>query len=363
MIKIAERFQVSHFLVFYLIHSLQFGIGVLGFQRIVAEKSGRDAWIAVILSGIMVHISLWMIYKILKNSNGNVITLHKELFGKWVGNTLSAILACYFTLVAITVLRTYIEIIEVWMFPDINVWLFSFMFLLLVYYIISGGFRVVTGISFFGIILPVYLFFTFLFPLQFSDLHNLLPVFNHSLKDLAISTKSMSLTVIGFEALLVFYPFIKNVDKSKKWAHMAVATSTIIYAVIMIITLIYFSEEQLQKNVWATLTMWKIVEMPFVERFEYIGIANWCLIILPNVCLTLWCASRCLKDSFKFNQKYTLIVILLIAFFTNSLSRTREQISLLNDIVGQVGFYLIIGYIPMLFMFTMITRKVKEKKA
>lgn len=132
MIKIAERFQVSHFLVFYLIHSLQFGIGVLGFQRIVAEKSGRDAWIAVILSGIMVHISLWMIYKILKNSNGNVITLHKEVFGKWVGNTLSALMACYFTLVAITVLRTYIEIIEVWMFPDINVWLFSFMFLLLV---------------------------------------------------------------------------------------------------------------------------------------------------------------------------------------------------------------------------------------
>ncbi|APH05534.1 GerAB/ArcD/ProY family transporter [Bacillus weihaiensis] len=363
MIRIAERFQVSHFLVFYLIHSLQFGVGVLGYQRIVAEKSGNDAWIAVILAGFIVHISLWMIYRTLRHSNGNIITLHKEVLGKWVGGFFSLILALYFGFGAITVLRTYIEIVEVWMFPDLNVWIFSIFFLLLVFYIISGGFRVVAGISFFGIVLPMYLLFTFLFPIQFSDFSNLLPIFNHSVKDIAISTKHMSLTIIGFEALLVFYPFIKNIEKSKKWAHLAVVFSTFIYTLVIIISLIYFSEEQLQKNVWATLTIWKIVEFPFVERFEYIGIANWCLIILPNVCLSLWCASRCLKDAFKFNQKYTLVVILLIALLTNTLSKTREQISLLNDVVGEVGFYIIVGYIPFMFVVTWISRKVKENKA
>ena len=165
--KVADRFQVSHFLVFYLIHSLQFGVGVLGFQRIVAEKSGRDAWIAVIISGILVHISVWMIFRILKDFEGNIIDVHKELFGKWIGGLFSTIFGLYFCLLAITVLRTYIEIIEVWMFPDLNIWIFSLIFLLLVYYVISGGFRIVTGICFFGVVLPSYLLFTFLFPVEF----------------------------------------------------------------------------------------------------------------------------------------------------------------------------------------------------
>lgn len=362
MIKIAERFQVSHFLVFYLIHSLQFGVGVLGFQRIVSEKVGRDAWISVIIAGIMVHISLWMIYKILKNSGGNVTTVHRQILGKWIGGGLSACLALYFCLLAITVLRTYIEIVQVWMFPDLDVWVFTSVFLFLVFYIISGGFRVVTGITFFGVILPIYVLFTFLFPLEFSELNNLAPPLNHSLKEMAQSTKSMSLTIIGFEALLVFYPFIKNPDKSKKWAHMGVAFSTVIYTLIMMVSLAYFSEEQLQKNVWATLTIWKIVEMPFVERFEYIGIANWCLIILPNVCLSFWCATRCLKDTFKVNQKIILVIILLGSFMVISLTQTREHINMLNDLVGQTGFYIMFGYIPCLFIINSIFRKVKGRK-
>jgi spore germination protein (amino acid permease) len=363
MIKIAERFQVSHFLVFYLVHSLQFGIGVLGFQRIIAEKAGRDSWIAVLLSGILVHMSLWMIYRILRGSNGSIVSVQKDIFGKWIGGFLSVILTVYFTLIAITVVRTFIEIVEVWMFPDINVWLFSMVFLVLVFYIISGGFRVVTGICFFGVLLPIYLLLSFLFPLQFSDIRNLFPIFNHSIKDIALSTKDMSLTILGFEALLIYYPFIKNVEQSKKWAHLGVAFTTLIYTYINIITIVYFSEEQLGKNVWATLTLWKIIELPFVERFEYIGIANWIIIILPNICLALWCSSRCLKDTFRINQKYSLLVLLVITYFAVNILETREQISLMNDIHGQVGFYIMFVYIPVIFLLTYIIRKIKGRKA
>lgn len=363
MIKIAERFQVSHFLIFYLVHSLQYGIGVLGFQRIISERAGRDAWIAVILSGLVVHLSLWMIFRILKGSKGNIVTVHHDLFGKWVGGFLSCLLSIYFLLLAITVLRTYLEIVEVWMFPDLNVWIFSFIFFLLVYYIISGGFRVVTGISFFGVLLPIYLLFTFFFPLQFAEVKNLFPILNHSVSDIAVSTKEMSLTVIGFEALLLYYPFIKNVEKSKKWAHLAVAFSTFVYTFICIISIIYFSEEQLAKNVWSTLTIWKIIELPFVERFEYIGIANWSLIILPNVCLSIWSASRGLKDVFARKQKYFLILVLIIAYISVNFTQTRKDINFLNDIVANTGFLIMFIYIPIMFFLTMIIRKIKEKKA
>ncbi|TDL80201.1 GerAB/ArcD/ProY family transporter [Peribacillus frigoritolerans] len=362
MKKIAERYQVSPFLVFFLIHSLQFGVGVLGFQRFISLDSGHDAWIAVLASGVVVHISIFLIYQILKDQEGNILDIHKKIFGKWIGNGLNAIVIIYFAALAINVLRTFIEVIQVWMFPDLNVWIYSFIFLVLAYYILNGGFRVVAGICFFGVVLPGYLIFTFLFTLKFANYNNLMPFFDHSISDLLKSTKNMSLTVLGFEALFMYYPFLKNPEKSKKWAHFGAAVTTFIYVIIMLFSIIYFSEEQLQKNVWATLTIWKIVEMPFVERFEYIGIANWNLVILPNVCLTLWCASRGMKQLVKIKQKYTILIVLAVSYAAVNVIKDREQINTINTFLGEAGFYIYIAYIPILYLLTLIYRKWKGGK-
>ncbi|WP_199795793.1 GerAB/ArcD/ProY family transporter, partial [Bacillus thuringiensis] len=48
--RINKAYQISPIYVFFLIHSAQFGAGVLGFARIVAKKAGYDAWIGVVLA-------------------------------------------------------------------------------------------------------------------------------------------------------------------------------------------------------------------------------------------------------------------------------------------------------------------------
>ncbi|MFY4776761.1 GerAB/ArcD/ProY family transporter [Metabacillus sp. RGM 3146] len=362
MEKVQERFQISPFLVFYLVQSIQFGVGVLGFQRVISKEAGNDAWVVVILSGLVAQISFWMIFHTLKKSNGkNIVDVHREYFGKWVGHSLTLILVVYYMMLAITVLITYTEIIQVWMFPDLNVWIFTFLFLLLVYYILSGGFRVITGIAFLGVILPSYLIFTFIFPLQYANYHNLLPVFHHSPGDLFAGMFKMTLSMLGYEAILFYYPFIKNPEKSYKWGQLGIAVTTFLYLIIMLVSIVYYSDAQIEKNIWATLTLWKIVEMPFVERFEYIGIANWNLIILPNVCIMLWCASRGLKQIFSVRHKKTILIILVLSFVILNTFKNREQINMLNDLLGQFGFYLTYVYVPVLFLLSIAIRKIKEK--
>jgi hypothetical protein len=71
--KIKEIFLVSPFLVFFLVHSEQIGVGVLGYQRIIAKYAGYDSWIAVIIAAFFVHILIWMIYYVL--DNGEEISL------------------------------------------------------------------------------------------------------------------------------------------------------------------------------------------------------------------------------------------------------------------------------------------------
>jgi spore germination protein AB len=360
--KIPERFLISHFLVFYLVHSMQLGIGILGFQRVVTKSAEHDAWISIIIGGIGVHLILWMIYKILATDNGDITDVHRAFFGKWIGGGLSFIIVVYFILLAITILRTYIEVVQVWVFPDLKTWVFTLCFLVLVYYIINGGFRVVTGIALLGVVLPLYLLVSFVFPSKFAFFENLFPIMDHSIKELLISAKDLTLSILGFEALLLYYPFIKDPQRSRKWAHFGVMVTILLYLLVMIISIGYFSQEQLEKNIWATITMLKIVQLPFVERIEYIAVSSWIIIILPNICITIWAASRGAKRIFNKRHRFLLICILLVIFFATSRFETRNQINMLTDITGQLGFYLIYGYIPILFVISFIYNKWKGSK-
>lgn len=358
---VPERLQISPFLVLYLIMSMQIGIGVLGYQRIIAEAAGYDAWISVLGAGLSIHVIVWMIYKICGTVEGDIVAANAYVFGKKIGALVSSFFVIYLLIFALAVLRTFIEVIQVWMFPEMSIFWFSLVFLLLSVYIVFGGFRTVTGIAFFCIVLPSYLLLTFGFAVRFADYRNLLPIFDHSLKEFATSAYKMSLTYIGFEIPLFFYPFIKDAPKSQKWAHLGVLLTTVIYTLLAIITFMYFSEAQLAKSIWATLEMWKIVTMPFVERFEYIGIANWNLIILPNICIALWGSSIILKRAFKLRQRKGVIILAIVCLISILFLDTRAKINFLNDWTGKIGFAVTYVYVPFLFFATMIAKKVKSK--
>ncbi|WP_413304623.1 GerAB/ArcD/ProY family transporter [Bacillus sp. 1P10SD] len=358
---VPEKAKVSPFLVFFLVHTMQVGIGVLGFQRIIALTAGYDAWMSVIFAGLSIHIIIWMMYKILETVDGDIITAHSFVFGKKIGKLLSFPFVLYFLMIALTLLRTFIEVVQVWMFQDMSTFWYSFAFCGLAIYIIFGGFRTVTGVAFFGVVLPAYLILTFFFTIPYADVKNLLPIFDHSVKDLVMASYQMSLTYLGYEVLLFFYPYIKDPQKSKKWAHLGVLYTTVLYTLLTFVTFTYFSEGQLQKNIWATLTMWKVVEMPFVERFEYIGIANWNIIILPNFCIALWCGSRIVKRVTNIKQKYGVLVLAMFTLIFINFFKSREQINTLIDYTGKIAFFLNYGYIPLLFFLVLIVKKVKKK--
>ncbi|MCU9612394.1 spore germination protein [Caldibacillus lycopersici] len=352
--------KISPFLVFYLIHTMQVGVGMLGFQRIIATYAGTDGWISVLLTGVILHILMWMMYKMLAIVDGDIVTVHNYIIGKKATKIVCIPIILYFCLFAISVLRTYIEIIQVWMFQELETFWFALIYLLLVIYIIYGGFRTIVGIAFFSIVLPIYILVLFLFTVPFADFSNLLPIFDHSIGDILKGSRNMTFTVLGFESILLFYPFIKNPKKSHKYAHLAILFTTIVYLYICILTFSYFSENQLQKNTWPTLTMWKIIRLPFVERFEYIGIASWFLLILPIIAISIWGTSRIIKQVYSIRQRRSVLVISLLCLIGICIPTTRSEINMVTDLTAKIGFYFCYIYVPILFVATLIKKKVKK---
>lgn len=357
----SKELTVSPYLMFFLIHSLQVGVGILGYQRIIVKNAGYDAWISLILAGITTHFVLFCMLKMLEKDN-DLINIHTTCFGKWIGSLFSLLFTIYFLLFCLTVLRTYIEVIQVWVFPTIKLWQLTLIFLLVTYYIIKGGFRSVTGMCFWGVVLPIFVMFFLIFPMEYAHVRNILPIFTHSPLDIVKSAKDSTLEFLGFEALLFFYPLIEKGKSLKRWAHGGAAFTTILYVLLALISFMYYSEGLLKHTIWPTLTMLKIIKVPFIQRFEYIIIFVWFIIILPNLCLTVWSSCQSMKRSFRIPFKITLPFFIFVVYIASLFFTNRESIDTLNMLLSQTGMYIVYVYIPLLFLWHSIRWRLKNKQ-
>ncbi|MFD1363385.1 GerAB/ArcD/ProY family transporter [Lentibacillus salinarum] len=358
---VAIKDKVSKLMVFFLISGSQIGVGFLGFQSIISQHAGHDAWMSLIISGVGVSVIIWIMYQLLKhNDEGDIVAIHQFTFGKWLGAFLTALFVLYLLFLAIVVLRTYIEIIQVWMFPHLKVWAFLLLLIPLIYYIISDQFRTVVGVCFLGIVYPFFLNLTLFFPLKYADFTHLLPVMEHSITQLMQSSSVAILNFMGFSAILVFYPFIRGAEQSQRYAHYGNLYTTVLYLAVCLIAFVYYNEGELERIVWATLGLWRIIELPFMERFEYFGIATLFFTILPNVVLLIWAATRTVHRAFGFNHKKVAVVLLGVIFIACVSYGGRQGVNILNDTAGGIGRVFLFIYVPVLFIINLLRRKVRK---
>ncbi|MED0987697.1 spore germination protein [Bacillus paramycoides] len=362
MSKVQEKYQISPVFVFFLIHSAQFGAGVLGFARIIAKAAGYDGWIGVLIAGIYIHILLWMMYFLLKETNGNLIDLQRQTFGKWLGNSINLILIAYFLTVSISVIRTYVEIVQVWMFPTASTFMLTLFLCLVSYYIISSGFRVITGICVISIGGTLGYLFLSLFVLKYSHWTNLLPVFTHSFSDIVKAAKLSVYTMTGFEIYLMIYPFVKNPKKSHKFAQFGALFSNLLYLFSTLLAFAFFSEKQLSKTIWSQLSMTQVIQLPFIERLEYLAISAYVLVIITSSILPLWAATRGTHEIFRVKQRGVLIAFMLITLIVSQLLTNRHDINDFISYASKASLWLIYIYIPILFIIVWVKRKWKKSK-
>jgi hypothetical protein len=272
------------------------------------------------------------------------------------------ILIVYFVLISLAIIRLYIEVIQVWMFPHLSTWAFTGAILALVYGYVAGGFRSVAGICTLSTIYTIpLLVITSFYPLEYAQFSNLLPFTTPSGTNTFLATKQMVPSYIGFQLLLVFYPFIENAKRSQKWAHYGNLLTTTIFLVLAIVSFTYYSAPQLLSLPWPTLTFWGIVQLPIIERFEIIGIVWWLFIILPNVCLGMWCASRGVKRIFPVKQRHALFAIFLVIIVCSGWVVDMTDTKMLRSITDPITLYLFYVYIPFLFIVQLVVDKIKGR--
>ena len=362
-LKVKENKMVSAYLLFFLIHSSQTGIGVLKFQTEIIKGAAQDAWLSVLIVGLSMHILFFMILHIIRHSSqGDLISFHTDIFGKFLGGILNMMVVIYFFAVGLVAIQSYVDILDIWVFDGIPVWEFTLLICVIIYYLVSGGFRIITGVAFWGTVIPPFLLLSIIYLFTLSDYTYIMPFFNHSFKDYLISARESGFMYFGFETALVFFPFIKNGMKSSKWGHLALLYTTIIYVIVTFLTFTYFTQGKLEHLAWPTLSMIQIIQLPFMERFEFIFIFTWLLVVIPVVCIYLWASTRIIKLTFsKLKPTYVLFGLIGSYFLIVSIVVDLSTKKILEKAVSYFGLAFLFGYIPLLFIISLI-KSMKDKR-
>lgn len=355
--------MINAFLLLFIIQSAQIGVGIHGFQRIIYQDAKHDAWISVILAGIATNIIVFFMIKTLEMYNSNdLYGIHQDLFGKWIGNLFNIIYILYCSTAFFSILRNYIEVVQTWVFPNIHTWFFATTLLLIVIYTFTGGLRVIVGVSFSSFILSIWLLPMLAFLFKLADWRSLLPILETDIKGIVKGVHSMTFTIIGFELLNVIYPFIKDKNNVRKYVHLGLLTTTFIYTSVILVSIAYFSGDLLTKLIWATLSLFSIVKLPFMERVEFIAVCFWMLIILPNLCLYLWAAYRGTIRLIKIKATKFVCFFSFVMLIASLVVKNRMQINMMNDYFSQVAFYIVFVYPIFLYVVAVMKRKFKSSK-
>ncbi|MEC0264534.1 GerAB/ArcD/ProY family transporter [Paenibacillus anseongense] len=338
-------YMYSSFLLIFLVHDAQVGVGLPGFQRIVYRDAGHDAWLAVLAAGLVNQLIVWIMIRTLRKfGDKDLYDIHVMVYGKTIGYSMNLIYIGYFVFAMVIELRNYVEMIQVWLFPAAPQWVLSLLIGCAVFYGVRGGLRTIVGTSFVFICLTLWLNLLLYFPLRYSEWNRLLPLMEADAGQFAKGILSNFFTMTGFEILYFIYTYAKDKTKVQLYAQLGIVSVTIVYTSVMIVSIVFFSGGELLKTNWATFTMLKVIKFPFLERFEFIGVSLWLMVILPNLLFFCWAASRGVKRIFAWQQKYWLYPIIGVVTLACSFIDTRLQIEALNDFFAKWCVYLIYVY-------------------
>jgi spore germination protein (amino acid permease) len=358
-----EGLLFNTFLIMFIIHKTQTGVGIVGLPRIVYLDAKHDAWISVFLAGITTGVVLCFIISMLKQyDSADLYGIHFDVFGKIIGNALNIVYMLYMCATFFVILMNYIEIVQVWIFPDLPTWQIAMVLILLSVYAVLGGIRVIVGFTFLAVIGTLWLVFLLLIPVKYSDPTHLFPIWTVDLKHLVTGMYKSSLSMMGFEVIMFMYPYVKNKKKVFLFAQIGNLYTTVLFTIVTIITTTFFAEESLARTIWPVLSMFKIIRLPNLERFEFIAVSFWMLIVLPNMCTYLWAASKGFSRVMNRKQKKGIWIIVLLVWGGTFFIKARYQMNEMTDIIAKIGFFSAFCYPVLLSIIVLVKKKFMRRK-
>ncbi|MCZ8512713.1 endospore germination permease [Paenibacillus filicis] len=316
----------------FFINGAQVGVGVLSLPSDLAKTAGTDGWISVILGWLLsMAISLIIIQVMKSYPEGTLIDLLSFHFGKWAGKAGALLSAAYFGLGAITVAYSTFGILKSWILPETPVYMLMLLFMLPGYLLASHGLRILARYTELMFFLMLPLLFFFLFPLKDSHWVYLSPTLKEGWKNIFLAVKTTFFSFVGFETAVMLYPFLTKKQYASVGIVVANTISLLFYLVPTLVCFVLFSPDEITSAAWPTLTMFRVVEFSYLERFDIVYLTIYLFVIsttvIPYMFFSVFSLSQLFgkQDHRPFLGVSVLAVLFVSVFFVPSYLQIKRM--------------------------------------
>lgn len=362
-VKISKGNTFQAFYMFFIIPTVQLGVGIMGAPRYIFIHAKQDSWLSILIAGIVMIVVISVMLLILKQyDNSDILGIQVDVFGKWLGSLLGILYIAYFFAANTIILMNYIEVIQVFLYPTLPSYAIGFLMLFLIVYALNGGMRTIVGMALLFFLLTQVLSFLLYKPIAQMDWYHFLPMFQSSPVDVLKGAKATTFTVLGLEILFFLYPFVGDKERLKRPLYLGICFTTFIVLLLTCIAIGYYGLENLPNLEWSVLTLYKSVSFSFIDRLDYIVIIMWIMVVIPANVFLLWAMSNGLKRLFGFREKVVMYVIALITLVIVTFVNSDASIMFLTDLLAKIGFWIVFVYPFVLLPCVYLKKYIKKRK-
>ncbi|HHQ2899442.1 TPA: GerAB/ArcD/ProY family transporter [Bacillus cereus] len=301
----------------FIMIQTQIGIGILSLPYKVFHASKEAAWISVIVAGILIQVSSYILILLCRRfPHMTFFEFSSTITGVKLGKIITFIYALYFSMVGVLILKTYTKIIQTWLLPYTPIWFTSLIMVGSSLYLITNHLHKMARFTVLTFPFIAILFILITMSLQDAHFLNLLPL--HPLdSSILTGTKEAFFSLYGFETILILYPFIRGGKKEKRnYILFANGVTILLYMYIVLLTILYFSPQELELLPESILYLVKSVSIPFITRLDLIFLSFWIIAILNSFAIYIYISTEGFSTLFrKTNQKKISFLVSTCIFF------------------------------------------------
>ena len=347
--------------VIFLVQNIMVGMGLLSLSNSLSPV-GYSQWWFPILFGIIANITLIpMIWLALQYRDDDLFDIHEKLLGKWIGKMLNGFLIIYATILFAAVIQNYLDLVQIALLPERTITGHLLLFILLTVFIVKGGIKSLARFCILTFFLAGGLVYFLRWGIVDGEISHLMPLFNFTGAEFWDATKKGYNSLVGYELIMFFFPYIREPKKAFKHASFGIWITSIIYLAVTTVSVMYFTEWQIEKSLFPVLKLFQAVDLSFIERMDKLGITIWVFLILTTAGAYLWVAKKGVDSVRNKNSQYHIYSVAILTFIIINLPISQVMRRTLYENSFYVSYGLILWPI-LLCIIHLIRRKRNEVK-
>lgn len=353
--KILNRYHVI-----FLVQSAMVGTEMLTLPRELSAV-GYSQLLIPLLFGFIATLTLWpIIWLNTKYPNENLFRINEILLGKALGKVVNSLIILHFTLLIAGIINKYMHLIQSNALPEQTILMPVLFLLLLLIYIVNGGIKAIARFCILSFFLTIGIFYFTNWAIEKGDIRHFFPLLNFSSSEFFDAFKSGYLTILGYELIMFYFPYIKDKKKAFKHATIGIWISICLCYISVIVSVMYFSEWQLKHIEYSLLNVFKAGELSFVERFDILGVTLWVFLILTTVAVVLWSAIVGMGSLFTKHKKLYIYILAIIIFLVVMIPFPREYQERIFKGNSYLAYILVVWPIFLSIIYLIQKKQVKQ---